>query len=893
MSLIKGLMARAQSLAGGDRRMEEEFQFHVEMEERRLIATGLDPAEARRRALVAFGGLDSHREAMRDGRGARWFDDIGADVRYALRAMRRSPGFAIAVALTIGIGVGTNGIVFGSVNSLLFRALPVEDPEAVVGMYSLDTKTGMTQPIGYEDLIDFGDKSGAFDGMAGSAGTPLNLVVPWRQSAADMVWGEVVTENFFSVMKMRPAIGHLFKESDAPQGANPFAVLSYESWRRRFGGDSAVPGRRVRINGTEFTITGVAPRGFKGLRTFGYWPEIWVPVGMHGIAIPGSTGYLTGRGPGQLIAVGRTRRGVTLEQTERLAKQFAAQLSREYAATNTTASVMVVPGRNGFDNPAFVNPAIIVLSSALGVFAGFLTLAIICANLANLQLARAAARMHEVAIRLSLGCSRQRLMRQMLVESAVVAVPGVLLALAICLRATTRVESAMVPKLQFKVGMGAEADARVIAFTAVLGVVAMILFGLVPAIRASSTRSLTTLIGGRRTATGSRRTRNVLVVSQLALSVVLLVGASLFVRSLVVARSADLGFDPSNRVLMSMNLGLQGYDEPRGRAFYDQVIARLRANPNVVAAAWAFPVPFDTYDRSAVLFIDGVTRGNRDGSATFMSSLVSDGFIDALGLHLEGGRDFSFADSVGVPRVMIVSRQLANRLWPGKDPIGKQAKINGPQGQDVTVIGVVANARFTVIGERDQMRVYIPLRQRYRDWQALVVHTRGDPVARIADVKRIVAAVDPTLPVFGASTMATGVTNGFSTSRTAASIAGTFGLIALIISAIGLYAVVASGVSERTREIGVRIALGSTPGSVMRYVMLGGARLGLLGVIIGLAGAAGVARTMSSLLFGLSPSDPLTFIGVPVILGFVVLIATWVPARRAVGLDPINALRSE
>jgi predicted permease len=893
MGLIKGLIARMRSLAGGDVRMEEEFRFHVEMEEGRLIATGLDPVEARRRALVAFGGLDSHREAMRDGRGARWFEDLGADVRYAFRAMRRSPGFAIAVALTLGIGVGTNGIVFGSVNSLLFRALPVDDPGAVVGMYSLDTKTGSTQPIGYQDLMDFAGKSGAFDGMAGSAGNPLNLVVPWRQAAADMVWGEVVTENFFSVLRMRPALGHLFTAADGPQGANPYAVLSHESWRRRFGGDSTIIGRRVRINGTEFTIIGVAPRGFKGLRTFGYWPEIWVPAGMHRIAIPGSAGYLTGRGPGQLIAVGRMRPGATLEQTERAAKQFAAQLSQTYAATNANASVMVVPGRNGFDNPAFVNPAIIVLSSALGVFAAFLTLVIICANLANLQLARAAARIHEVAIRLSLGCSRHRLMRQMLVESAVFALPGVLLALAICLRGTAFVESSMVPKLQFKVGMGAEADGRVIAFTAVLGIIAMILFGLIPAIRASSTRSLTNLIGGRRTATGSSRTRSVLVVSQLAMSVVLLVGASLFVRSLVVARNADLGFDPSNRVLMSTNIGLQGYDEARGRAFYDQVIARLRADPNVVSAAWVFPVPFDTYDRSAALFIDGVTRGNRDGSATFLSSLVSDGFIDALGLRLETGRDFTFADSTGVPRVMIVSRQLANRLWPGKDPIGQQAKINGPQGQDITVIGVVANAKFTVIGEQNQMRVYIPLRQRYRDWQSLVVHTRGDPVAGIGDVKRIVAAVDPTLPVFGASTLSIGVTNGFSTSRTAATIAGTFGLIALIISAIGLYAVVASGVSERTREIGVRIALGSTPGSVMRYVMFGGAKLGLVGVVIGLAGAAGVARTMSSLLFGLSPSDPLTFIGVPLVLGFVVILATWVPARRAVGLDPINALRSE
>jgi putative ABC transport system permease protein len=241
-----------------------------------------------------------------------------------------------------------------------------------------------------------------------------------------------------------------------------------------------------------------------------------------------------------------------------------------------------------------------------------------------------------------------------------------------------------------------------------------------------------------------------------------------------------------------------------------------------------------------------------------------------------------------------VSRQLANRLWPGKDPIGQRAKINGPEGQDITVVGVVANAKFTVIGETNQMRVYLPLRQRYRDWQTLVVHTRGgDAIAGITEVKRVIASVDPALPVFGAGTMAMSVTSGFSTSRTAAGVAGAFGIIALIISSIGLYAVVASGVSERTREIGVRIALGSTPAAVMRFVMLGGARLGIVGLAIGLVGAMAVTRTMTSLLFGLSPSDPLTFVAVPLILTVVVLVATWVPARRAVGLDPVNALRSE
>jgi len=897
MSWFKGLLARTRSVAGAqtsESRMEEEFQFHVEMETKRLVEQhGLSPDEARRRALVAFGGLDAHREEMRDGRGARWFDDLGADIRYALRGMRRAPGFALAVALTLGLGIGVNGIVFGFVDSLLFRRVPARDPDALVTMFTMDSKTKQIGQLAYEDYLDFRNLSGAFDGFAGMTGIPLNVTVPGRANVADMVWGELVTENFFTVLGVAPALGRFFSATDAPQGANPFAVISYDGWLRRFGGDSSIVGRGIRINGTIFTVVAVAPRGFRGMRTFGFWPEVWVPIGMHDVAWPNTATLLQGRGGGWMMTVGRMRPGMDRARTEVAAQRFAKRLAQSYPASNATMDVMIMPAAAGFDNPAFVKPKVLVLSSALSVFASLVTLLIICANLVNLQLARVGARAAEFAIRLSLGCSRARLTRQMLVESAVLAIPGAIIA-AILLRTGIAIESYMVPHLQFRVGFATAPDARVVLFTAGTALFAILLFGLVPAVRASRNPSLAVLIGANRTAAGRpQRLRGMLVVSQLSLSVVLLVGAMLFVRSMLLARGADLGFDSRHRALMSVNVGLQGYDTTRGRRFYDDVLSRVRAMPSVASAAWAFPVPFDTYGRSASLYVEGASTRSKDGTITVNATVASEDFVGALGLHLGAGREFTVGDSLGAPLVIVMSRQLAARFWPDANPIGQRVRRGGATGPEMTVVGVVENAKFEMLGPSSSARVYMPLRQRYRDWQTLVVHTRGDPAAAVAQLKNTVVSADPALPVYGATTMDLSVENGLSTSRTAATVAAFFGALALLISSVGLYAVVASRVSERTRELGVRMALGSTPSDVMWLVMRGGARLGLVGLIIGLGGAVVVARLMSALLYGMSPADPFTFVAVALTLAAVVLVATYIPARRAVKLDPIIALRTE
>jgi predicted permease len=707
VSRLRGILARIRAVlrpSDAEGRMEEEFRFHIEMEQARLVREGLSPEEAQRKALVAFGGLDGHRETMRDGRGARLLDDLGADLRYALRAMRRSPGYALAVALALGVGIGVNGIVVGYVNALLFRPIPAREPAELVALFQRDTRTGRIGELGYDDYVDYRDRSGAFAGLAAVSGVPLNVTIPGASGAGpavgDMIWGEMVTENYFSVLGMTPAAGRLFQPDDAPQGANPFVVLSYNCWQRRFHADPDIAGRVVRVNGHDFTVTGVAPRGFRGLRKFGFWPEMWVPLGMHSVIRPGSDGPLEGRGGGDLEVFGRMRPGADRTRTTAAAELFARQLAGAYPATNADLTAMLIPAGAGFDHPAYVKQGVLVLSSALGLFGSLVILAIICANLANLQLARAAARTRETAIRLSLGCSRGRLVRQLLVESAVLAVPGCAIALAL-LRTNQVADRYLAPRLQFEVGLAAGPDARVLFFTALVAIVAVGLFGLVPALRASRTDVLPPPASGgsMRTAAGRpARLRRSLVVIQLALSVVLLVGGTLFVRSMLAARAMDLGFDTRDRALLSFNVGLQGYDERRGQAFYDRVLAQVRALPAVADAALARPVPFDTYGQGTAWYVADLAN-SRDGTIVISTSVASDGFVPALGLRLEDGRDFTPADSVGAPPVVVVSRTVATRLWPGRSPLGQQVRYQSADGPLVTVVGVVADARFAVIGE--------------------------------------------------------------------------------------------------------------------------------------------------------------------------------------------------
>jgi putative ABC transport system permease protein len=358
------------------------------------------------------------------------------------------------------------------------------------------------------------------------------------------------------------------------------------------------------------------------------------------------------------------------------------------------------------------------------------------------------------------------------------------------------------------------------------------------------------------------------------------------------ADTVNLGFEPRNRVLVSMNVGLQGYDQARGLQFYDEVLRRTRQLPGVLAASFAYPAPFDTHDRSVRLYVEGLTN-SRDGTVAAQATFVADEFIPALGVRLQAGRDFTPHDDAAAPLVMIVSDSLAGRLWPGKNAVGQRARHGSVSGPEITVVGVVADAKFSALGAITTRRAYLPLKQRYRDWETLVVHTRDTPARTLSRLREVIAAIDPSLPAFAAMTMEQAVANGFAASRSGVAVAGFFGLLALLIASIGLYAVVARSVAERTREMGVRIALGLTPRGVLAHLMRDGARLGLVGLAFGVAGGLALAPAMAGVLLGLSPADPITFTSVPAALTIVIIVATFVPARRASQLDAVAALRSE
>jgi putative ABC transport system permease protein len=895
MDRLDGLIARARSLIGyraADRRMNEEFRFHLEMETQKLIDLGVAPDEAYRRALIAFGGVDRQREEMRDGRGLRWLRDFGADVRYALRMLRRGPVLGITAAITIGLGVGLNGVVVSVVNGLLFRPLPVADPDRIVALFELNRR-GDARSLGYQDYVDYRDRSSAFAGVAVHTGTPLNLEVGSR---AEMVWGEMVSENYFGVLAMQPTLGRFFTAAESKPGAYPLAVVSYASWRERFHGDTTVIGRVVRINGSPFTIVGVAAKGFRGMRMFGFWPEIWAPLGMHDVLQPGSGQLFHGRGPGSLTAFGRMRPGWTLDRTKQAAALFARQLAQAFPETNKDVGTIVFSASAGAENPTYVPPKLLVLSTALGTFGVTLVLVVICANLANLLLARTAAREHELAIRLSLGCSRARLVRQLLVEAAVLALPGVLVGIALPF-ATPAIQEPMLPRLQFRVGFDVTPDWRVVVYTAGVALLAVLLFGLSPALRASRRALVSSLkavvIRARGRPTGSRGSgmRAALVVVQLALSVVLLVGGALFVRSLSAARAIDAGFDSHDRVVISVNPGLQRYDEARGRTFYREVVERVASLPGVAAAGWGFPVPFDSYGRAVRLHVDGMPTTSADQMVGVSASTVDVGFFDALGLRIVSGRAFAAGDTAGTPTRMIVSRAVGAKFWPGRDPIGQRARLGSVDGPEITVIGVTDDAFFSSKGSVVEEHVFLALRQNYRDWQTLVVHAGGQPEQTIRRIEQVIAAVDPALPTFGAMTMDESIASSLNGAENAAAFASIFGLLALVIAATGLYALVANGVTERTREIGVRVALGATPASVLRLVIGRTARLAAVGLLLGLASAAVVARLLGSLLYGISAYDAPTFAAVPILLAVVVLVASYLPARRATMLDAAVALR--
>lgn len=819
------------------------------------------------------------------------------DLRYALRQLLKSPGFSAVAVLTLALGIGANTAIFSLVDAILLRPLSgVDDPDRLVAVYTSDFSSTRYGTSSYPDYLDYRDRTDVFSGLAAYVETSINLS---SGSEAERTQGAIISGNYFLVLGVKTRLGRpLLPEDDKNYGAHPVAVVSYETWQRRFGADHSLVGKMVVLNNHPFTLVGVIAEGFRGtsLRSV---PEVWVPMSMLTQLEPSRTPQiLERRGTRWLSLIGCLKPGVKIEQAQAGIDTIAAQLAQAFPETNRGTlqrpdqprPMTLVPASVAMISPRMRDTAQRV--SQLSMVAVGFVLLIGCANVANLLLARAHRRQKEIAMRFALGARRSRIIRQMLTESLLLFLVGggVGLLFALWLSDLLLSTNLFAAFAGLRLGL----DIRVLSFTLLVSVLTGLVFGLVPALQASRS-NLIPALKAVETADGSllRRygVRNLLVVFQVALSLVLLIGAGLFLRSLQKAYATDLGFSADTALLVSVDLERQGYDEGRARTFYEQIRERVAALPGVRAASLADSVPVDPRGSRTGVAIEGYTpRTGEDMELNF--NVVDHHFLEAMGLSLVRGRNFTEQDRMPRPRVTMVNETMASKYWPGQDPLGRRVRLGRNQESSLEIVGVVKTGKYRNLREDPMPYMYFPFGQN-RTRMTLLVRTVGNPVALLPAVRSEVQRLDKNLPLFDIRTLDEHLGRALAQERTNAQLVGLFGLLALILAAVGVYGVMSYAVTQRTREIGVRMALGAHTDDVMRLVVGYGMRLSILGVVIGLVGALSLTRFISSLLYQVTASDPATFIAVALLLGAVALLACWLPARRAAKVDPVVALRYE
>ena len=819
-------------------------------------------------------------------------DTLLYDLRHAARILAKSPGFAAIAVFSVGLGIGANATIFGFLNAIFLRPLPVQDPERVVAVFTSDFSGPLYGGSSYPDYLDFRTKTDAFDGLAAYTVAPMSLS---EGSQTDRVFGELVTANYFAVAGIQASRGRTFRpvEDERPDAA-PALMVSDGFWRRRFGADPALVGKAVTLNGHPFTVVGIAPPGFTGMMR-GLAVDLWVPMTMAG-AIP-SSDKLDGRGNRWLLLLGRLKPGLTAEAAAARLAVIAGQLQQAYPENWTDVKkkqrvVTVVPESQARLFPAARGAVLGFLALLLSVVG--LVLLMACTNVASLLLARATARRREIAVRLSLGASRGRIIRQLLTESLMLSLLAAVVGVVVALWATDLL-MALRPPVPFPVALDIRLDLRVLGFTLVLAVLTGLVFGLAPALQASRPELLPALKDGSAGGghAGSRwAPRRLLVVAQMAMSLVLLIGAGLFLQSLGNAHRIDLGFESANLLLLSLDLRLNGYAEPRGRQLYEQLLERANALPGVRSASLAAEVPLGLGGTRRGISIEGYEAPSGEDMGVHTNTVGPD-YFRTMGIPLTRGRDFTVADRAGAPGVVVVNEAFVRRYWPDQDPMGKRVFLGDRSGTPAQVVGVVKDGKYVTLGEDPTPFFYVPFLQRSESDATLHVRTTGDPRGLVEAMQKEVRALDPSLPVFDVKTMTDHLGLSLLPARLAGSVLGLFGLVALILAAVGIYGVMSQAVRQRTRELGVRIALGARPTDLLSMVLAQSMRVALVGLAIGLVAALGLSRLVASLLYGISPVDPVTFVAIPALLAAVALLASYVPARWAMRVDPMVALRHE
>jgi predicted permease len=826
-------------------------------------------------------------------------ESLRKDLSHGVRLLARQPGFTAVAILSLGLGVGVNTTIFSVVNAVLFKPSAVRDADRLVEIYSGASEDFQFLTSSYPDYLDLRDSTDSFSGMAAHGFVSALLT---RGGRSESILGEIVTANYFDVLGARTALGRTFlPEEDRTAGTHPVVILSHGSWQRRLGGDPGVVGKTLKMSGLDYTIVGVAPAEFTGTMP-GLEPEFWVPSMMvEQLSVQGiqtTTGTSTGRtrferrGSRWLFLKGRLAPGRTLQEARAQAETVMARLEMEYPDTNDKVRATLLPARGVRIHPMVdevLSPAAALLLGAAG-----LVLLIACANVANMLLSRATARRKEIAVRLALGASRWRLVRQLLTESLVLATLGGLAGLVMAFWAS-RLLSALLPALPVPLSFAFDLDVRVLSFALAASLGTSLLFGLAPALRASRPDLVPAL---KDAATGPETLRrrfgfrNVLVVGQLAVSLVLLIAGALLVRGLARASEIDPGFDPDRLVSLSFNLKMNGYSPEQSTAFQRRLVSHLEAQPGIEAVTLVSRPPLGSDINLEGVQILGHHQPDDEDTA-IDATQVGPGYFRTVGLTLLEGRDFTAADDEDAPKVVIVNEAMAKRYWPGRSPIGEQIHTDGFDEAPHVIVGLVRDYKVRSLGEAPRPYLHFARRQEPSRNVTVLARTSGPAAHAVAPLRRAVLELEPELAFSEEGTVTDLIRMTLVPTRVGASLIGAFGALALLLAAVGLYGVIAYTVSQRTRELGVRAALGADRGDLVKLVIGQGMKLAVVGVALGVLAAAAVTRVLSVLLYGISAVDPWAFGGAATMLLGVALLANLVPALRAARVDPMRALRHE
>ncbi len=810
--------------------------------------------------------------------------DLVRDLKYSLRMLTKNPVFTAAAVLTLALGIGLNAATFSAVHGILLKPLSgATDVDRLVQLYRHweGMEYGSNSIPHYQDLRDRTDE--AFTDVAAWNFVDMALSVDGR---SERLIGMMASANFFQTYGVRPAMGRFFipGEEDRSPGAHPVAVLGHGFWQSRFGSDPGVVGRTLLLNGHAFEVVGVAPAEFKGPVNFAAAP-IYVPIMMAREISPGSS-WLESRGNNMMNVIARMRDDRSLDQSRQVLDATLLSLRDEYPDSYARqVGTTMVPQMEAGIHPTFRAAQVGMSSVIMAVVT--LLLIIACVNVANLFLARARERRREMGIRLSIGASRGRIIRQLLTESLLFSVLAGLAGLGLA-RVAVGLLGRIRPPMDGPWEFGIEMDTTVLLFTLFVSLMAGFIFGLAPALQAANPDTVAAIKGEGDDGAGRSRMSKGLVVFQMALSLVLLVSSGLFLRSLQGATDIDPGFDePRNLVVASMDPGLQGYDEERSRQFLDRILTDVAALPDVRVAGLSnwLPLGLSTSDRGIEVPGYEFTEGER---RSIHYALVTEGFVETMGMNVVEGRSFTRQDDAEGPPVIMVNQRFADRFWPNQPAVGKIVRTAGEERE---VIGVIETGKVRSLGEEPTELMLLPQRELFRSGMTVVARTPANPEAVLRSIQEMVRGMDPDLPVFDVRTMEDHMGVALLPARLGGSVLGLFGILGLVLAAVGIYGVMAYSVSQRGREIGIRVALGADRSRVLRLVVGEGMKLTVVGMVLGLAAAAGAAGLVRGLLYNVSAMDPVAFVGVPLLLVAVAAMAVYFPARRAAATEPMRALK--